>query len=182
MQPALLYAKSDIVSPMEWAFIRAHYVALYQEKRRAGVTQKAIAEKGGLAGQSSISKLLSNSRLGPPVGTFVKAVAGLDKDLVEFFAEVAALELSSLPSSSLSSSIASSTTSLTPGVPPPPSATIERPVHVATPLSPHELVAFGARFAATLDHMATLIGTHRTIPHPSPRVRKTRRRRTRRMA
>jgi transcriptional regulator with XRE-family HTH domain len=73
---------------MNWALIRNHYEQLLADARRAGVTQKSVAEAGALSGQNAISKLLANNNLGPSVETFVKAVRGLGKDLSVFFEEI----------------------------------------------------------------------------------------------
>lgn len=74
--------------PMRWMRIRAHYAALHAQAQAAGVTQKAIAERGGIAGQNSVSRLLSNDHLGPSVEIFVRAVIGLGKSVSQFFLEV----------------------------------------------------------------------------------------------
>lgn len=66
--------------------IRTHYTTLYEGKRREGVTQRQIADRGGLSGPNPISKLLANEFLGPSVETFVRAVHGLGYDIAGFFA------------------------------------------------------------------------------------------------
>lgn len=70
---------------MDWPEIREHYAALVE---RSGLTQYAIAERGGLKGQGTISKLLANTHLGPSVETFVRAVLGTGSDVSAFFAAI----------------------------------------------------------------------------------------------
>lgn len=70
---------------MDWPYIRAHYASLVA---RTGLTQHAIAERGGLKGQGAISKLLANTHLGPSVETFVRAVIGTGTDVSVFFAAI----------------------------------------------------------------------------------------------
>jgi transcriptional regulator with XRE-family HTH domain len=67
--------------------IRAYYAVVYAQAQADGVTQQAIAQRGGIAGQNSVSRLLSNDHLGPSVEIFVRAVEGLGLSLSEFFAE-----------------------------------------------------------------------------------------------
>lgn len=72
-----------------WRQIREHYErALHQSTRN----QVMVAEAGELQ-QSAVSKLLANSRLGPSVETFVRAVEGLGMPLSEFFASLERREL-----------------------------------------------------------------------------------------
>jgi transcriptional regulator with XRE-family HTH domain len=73
---------------MKWLAIRAHYAALHAQAQAAGLTQKAIAERGGIAGQNSVSRLLSNDHLGPSVEIFVRAIEGLGKPVSQFFLEL----------------------------------------------------------------------------------------------
>lgn len=73
---------------MIWMEIRAHYAALHAQAQAAGVTQQAIAERGGLAGQNSVSRLLTNDKYGPTVEVFVRAVHGLGKPVSQFFIEL----------------------------------------------------------------------------------------------
>jgi transcriptional regulator with XRE-family HTH domain len=68
---------------MDWSEIRAQYATLVE---RSGLTQQAIAERGGLKGQGTISKLLANRHLGPSVETFVRAVIGTGSEVSAFFA------------------------------------------------------------------------------------------------
>jgi transcriptional regulator with XRE-family HTH domain len=68
---------------MDWSEIRAQYALLVE---RSGLTQHAIAERGGLKGQGTISKLLTNHHLGPSVETFVRAVIGTGSEVSAFFA------------------------------------------------------------------------------------------------
>jgi len=84
---------------MEWETIRTRYALLLAEARRAGVTQKSIAERGHLTGQNAISKLLANKNLGPSVETFVRAVQGLGLEVSEFFATIEREAASSAPPS-----------------------------------------------------------------------------------
>jgi transcriptional regulator with XRE-family HTH domain len=70
---------------MNWHTIRAHYATLYAQAQAGGMTQKAIAERGGIAGQNTVSRLLSNDNLGPSVQIFCNAVEGLGKSVAEFF-------------------------------------------------------------------------------------------------
>jgi hypothetical protein len=72
---------------MRWIEIRAYYAVVYAQAQANGVTQQAIAQRGGIAGQNSVSRLLSNDHLGPSVEIFVRAVEGLGLSLSEFFAE-----------------------------------------------------------------------------------------------
>ncbi len=92
MQELAQYPKSDIIIPMTWTEIRAYYAALYAEARAGGVTQKDIADRGGIAGQNTVSRLISNDRLGPSVEIFVRAVEGLGKSLSGFFGELEQIE------------------------------------------------------------------------------------------
>jgi transcriptional regulator with XRE-family HTH domain len=73
---------------MTWSEIRAHFAALHAEARAAGTTQQAIADRGGIAGQNTVSRLLSNDKLGPSVEIFIRAIEGLGKPVSEFFAEL----------------------------------------------------------------------------------------------
>lgn len=73
---------------MRWTEIRAHLAALHAQAQSAGVTQKAIAQRGGIAGQNTVSRVLSNENLGPSVEIFVRALEGLGKSVSEFFAEL----------------------------------------------------------------------------------------------
>ena len=71
---------------MEWADIRAHYKRMFEAaKRTQQITQKSVAQAGGLKGQNRISKVLHNRKRGPAVDTFVGAVLGLGIPLSEFF-------------------------------------------------------------------------------------------------
>jgi len=71
---------------MEWADIRAHYKRMFEAaKRTQKITQKSVAQTGGLKGQNRISKVLHNRKRGPAVDTFVGAVIGLGIPLSEFF-------------------------------------------------------------------------------------------------
>jgi transcriptional regulator with XRE-family HTH domain len=97
VRTAVAYPESDIILPMNWMEIRAHYAALHAQARAAGLTQKAIADRGGLSGQNAISKLLANTCMGPSVETFVRALHGLGKDVSTFFAE---LEQKQVPAAS----------------------------------------------------------------------------------
>jgi transcriptional regulator with XRE-family HTH domain len=72
---------------MTWLEIRAHFIALHA-RSEAGVTQREIAERGGIKGQNSVSRLLANDKLGPSVETFVRAVEGLGLSVAQFFAEM----------------------------------------------------------------------------------------------
>lgn len=83
-----LYPKSDIIASMRWMEIRAHYAALHAQAQAAGMTQKAIAERGGIAGQNSVSRMLSNDHRGPTVEIFVRAIIGLGKSVSQFFLEI----------------------------------------------------------------------------------------------
>jgi transcriptional regulator with XRE-family HTH domain len=65
--------------------IRARYAALVVQ---TGLTQDAIAERGGLKGQGTLSKLLANTNLGPSVETFVRAVIGTGTKVSVFFAAI----------------------------------------------------------------------------------------------
>ncbi len=73
---------------MKWTEIRAHYAALHAQAQAAGLTQKAIAARGGIAGQNTVSRVLSNDNLGPSVEIFVRAIEGLGKSVSEFFVEL----------------------------------------------------------------------------------------------
>ena len=70
---------------MDWAEIRGRYAALVVH---SGLTQDAIAERGGLKGQGTVSKLLANTHLGPSVETFVRAVIGTGTKVSIFFAAI----------------------------------------------------------------------------------------------
>lgn len=67
-----------------WGQIRAHYARALKQSTR---TQVMVAEAGELR-QNAVSKMLANSRLGPSVETFVRAVEGLGMPLSEFFASL----------------------------------------------------------------------------------------------
>lgn len=158
---------------MDWALIRMHFATLHAA---AGLTQKAIAERGGLAGQNAISKLLNNTNLGPSVDTFVRALVGLGQSPAAFFAEVEALARGA---DSSSTAALDTTAPLSAG----------RPPDADPPLSPHELEQFAARLHATLHQLAgTLaalpspLAAARPVPDLTPRVRAPRRRRARQMA
>jgi transcriptional regulator with XRE-family HTH domain len=77
------YHKWDILSSMTWEEIRARYAALLVA---SGATQHAVAAAGGLSGQNAISKLVANTKRGPSVETFIRAVQGLGIPLSTFFA------------------------------------------------------------------------------------------------
>ncbi len=70
---------------MTWSEIRAHFAAVHAQ---AGTTQQAIADRGGIAGQNTVSRLLANDKLGPSVEIFIRALEGLGKPASEFFAEL----------------------------------------------------------------------------------------------
>jgi transcriptional regulator with XRE-family HTH domain len=72
-----------------WRQIREHYARALQQSTR---NQVRVAEAGELQ-QSAVSKLLANSRLGPSVETFVRAVEGLGMPLSEFFASLERREI-----------------------------------------------------------------------------------------
>ena len=57
----------------------------------AGRTQKDIARDGGLH-QSAVSKMLANTKRGPTVSTFGRAVQGLGLSLTDFFATLEQVE------------------------------------------------------------------------------------------
>jgi transcriptional regulator with XRE-family HTH domain len=84
VQESAQYPKSDIIISMTWLEIRAHFIALHA-RSEAGVTQREIAERGGIKGQNSVSRLLANDKLGPSVETFVRAVEGLGLSVAQFF-------------------------------------------------------------------------------------------------
>lgn len=70
---------------MNWAVIRKHYEDCLNA---TGLSQEHVAAQGGLSptpGQTAISKLLHNDRLGPSVDTFVRAVLGLGITCSQFF-------------------------------------------------------------------------------------------------
>jgi transcriptional regulator with XRE-family HTH domain len=93
---------------MTWGEIRAHFIVIYARARAAGTTQQAIAARGGIAGQNSVSRLLSNDRLGPSVEIFVRALEGLGLTPSQFFAELEASATETRPrygGSSLSDAI-----------------------------------------------------------------------------
>jgi transcriptional regulator with XRE-family HTH domain len=68
-----------------WQTLRDHYRLLL---RKSGLTQTEVARRGDLSGQTAISKLLTNTKGGPSVDTFVRAIEGLGISLVEFFSGV----------------------------------------------------------------------------------------------
>jgi len=72
---------------VEWNVIRAHYDALWTAARDGhGLTQERIAAAGGLSGQNALSRLLANTKRGPSVETFIRAIEGLGLRQSEFFA------------------------------------------------------------------------------------------------
>jgi transcriptional regulator with XRE-family HTH domain len=73
---------------MDWEHMRAHYVRALRAARDRGVTQKRVADAGGLKGQNYISKIKSAPRLGPAVELFIRAIEGLGISPSEFFAEL----------------------------------------------------------------------------------------------
>lgn len=73
---------------LDWPTIRDHYLRLMAE---AGRTQKDIARDGGLH-QSAVSKMLANTKRGPTVSTFGRAVQGLGLSLTDFFATLEQVE------------------------------------------------------------------------------------------
>jgi transcriptional regulator with XRE-family HTH domain len=147
---------------MTWMEIRAHYAALHAQAQAAGQTQQAIADRGGIAGQNSVSRLLSNDNLGPSVEIFVRAVEGMGKSVSEFFLEIEQGALGLGPSgigleatvtdrldrleqmletlrarlSSLSLSAAASVAASGPGAQAPPDTRAGRPLYGYSSLSP----------------------------------------------
>ena len=148
-------------------------MALYAAAQRAGITQKEIAQRGGLAGQNAISKLLNNDHLGPTVETFVRAVVGLGKEPSTFFREAedrASASADATPPEDRSSAD---------GADP--------------PFSPQELEQLTARLRDTLQRavgdavevIEVISGsrqTPRSAPRRAPRVSQARHQRARKMA
>lgn len=64
----------------DWKTLRAHYAA---HLAASGLTQAEVAKRGGLSGQNAISKLLANTRKGPAVETWLRALAGLGLSLAD---------------------------------------------------------------------------------------------------
>jgi hypothetical protein len=67
---------------MNWIAIRKHFEELMIERQ---LTQQQVAAAGKI-GQSAVSTLLTNTKRGPCVDTFVKAVHGLGMSVATFFA------------------------------------------------------------------------------------------------
>lgn len=88
VQEVARYPESDTIIAMTWLEIRAHLAAKHARAQATGVTQQAIAERGGIAGQNTVSRLLSNDKLGPSVEIFVRAIEGLGMSVAEFFSEL----------------------------------------------------------------------------------------------
>ena len=78
----------DDRTDLAWPRMRNHYAALLAAARARGLTQAKVAAAGGLRGQNTISKLLSNRNQGPAAEIFVKAIHGLGKTVSAFFAEL----------------------------------------------------------------------------------------------
>lgn len=74
---------------VNWSRIRAFYVHCKQTKR---LTQKAICARGGIHSQSLLSRMINNDAYGPTVEVFLRAVRGLDMDILQFFTELEAHE------------------------------------------------------------------------------------------
>jgi transcriptional regulator with XRE-family HTH domain len=134
---------------MDWNLVRDYYAELFSAAQRDGITQKAIADRGGLSGQNLISRLLKNRGSGPTVDTLFKAIEGLGFSVPDFFAAVAEREVAALIARREAPSRSS----------------IERQgsfdAVTAPPLSPQELRDFAARFAETLKHIAAdLVAAH----------------------
>lgn len=81
------YHEWDILVSMTWDKIRARYTTLLVA---SGRTQHEVAAAGGLSGQNAISKLVANTKRGPSVETFIRAVHGLGIPLSTFFAALEA--------------------------------------------------------------------------------------------
>lgn len=70
--------------------MRAHYRREFQEASKRGVTQDAVAKRGGLIkpdgvpNNGQISKILAYDDYTPHLDTFLKAVQGLGMTLLEF--------------------------------------------------------------------------------------------------
>lgn len=75
---------------MNWNLIRTHFDKLFQEGKRTGaLTQVSLAKKGGLKTQGMVSRILHTTNdHGPSVGTFLKAIKGLDMRPSDFFADL----------------------------------------------------------------------------------------------
>lgn len=72
---------------LTWNQVRAEYARRFAEAQaREGATQESVAQRGGLKNQNAISKLLTNTKRGPSVDTFLKAVGGLGFTLTTFLA------------------------------------------------------------------------------------------------
>jgi transcriptional regulator with XRE-family HTH domain len=143
---------------MDWTDIRTYYAELFAAARAAGVTQKEIADRGGLSGQNLISRMLANDKDGPTVETLIKAIEGLGISVAEFFAE---LERRVPPVV-----VASSPTRPTAG----PSTPSREPVHygVADPFSPQELTSLFAQFIRELQGLAPHVARRGTVSVPAP--------------
>lgn len=72
---------------MDWSLVRGHYKRLFEDARRRGLTQVAVAARGGLA-QGQISKLFNPSKSGPSVDVFLRALLGLGLQPSDFFRHV----------------------------------------------------------------------------------------------
>ena len=74
---------------MDWVQIREHYRREFDAaKKQRRLTQKQVAEAGGLSGQNVISKLLQNENQGPAAEIVVNAIEGLGLSVSEFFARL----------------------------------------------------------------------------------------------
>ena len=69
----------------DWTTLRTHFKA---QLAASGLTQAEVARRGGLSGQNAISKLLANTRRGPSVETWLRALKGLGLTLDDVVANL----------------------------------------------------------------------------------------------
>jgi hypothetical protein len=182
---------------MTWVEIRAHYAALHAQARAAGATQKAIAERGGIAGQNTVSSQffveLEQGAAGTPEPPAAPTASVIDRlNRIERALESLGVSVSS--SAAASSQLASSSL----GAPAPPGTQEGRPSHGCSALSPavinHNHIAtpdlwqFEAKVDARIESVQTALGRldarvarlgHRdgNVPSKKPTARGTHRRR-----
>jgi transcriptional regulator with XRE-family HTH domain len=169
---------------MRWMEIRAYFAVVYAQAQANGVTQQAIADRGGIAGQNSVSRLLSNDRLGPSVEIFVRAVEGLGLSLSEFFAEFEKSFATQIEAASQAAAVAASSngrashgrSSLSDGLTQADTASLDQP-----PIQPLLRAATQGILARLdrIDAQVEALGGHDgNVPARKPATRRTHRRRT----
>ncbi len=79
----------SVVMRVEWPLMRAYLQQLVREAKSRGLTQKDIAARGGLSGQSAVSKLIKQPDrwLGPRILELQAFLVGIGGhiSLVDFF-------------------------------------------------------------------------------------------------